>query len=121
MALLQKVLHGPEVVPARQALRMATIGGAKALGLDSEIGSLEVGKRADVIVVNVDSLHSTPHAKDLVSSIVYSGQTSDVQSVVIDGEVVMKDRELTTLSEDEVLKTAALEATQLSQRAGTSI
>src|SRR6185503_1338544 len=60
MALLQKVLHGPEAVPAHQALRMATHGGAKALGLDKEIGSLEIGKRADVIVVNLDSLHSTP-------------------------------------------------------------
>ena len=121
MALLQKALHGPEVLPARQALRMATIGGAKALGLEDEIGSLEVGKRADVIVLNVDSLHSTPHAKDLVSSIVYSGQTCDVQSVMIDGELVMTDRKLTTLSEDQVLKTAASEATLLRKRAGTLI
>ncbi len=68
MALLQKVLHGPEAMPASQALRIATIGGAKALGLDNEIGSLEPGKRADVIVVDLKVMHSTPHAKDLASA-----------------------------------------------------
>src|SRR5688500_18940554 len=67
--LLQKALHGPEVLPAKRALRMATIDGARALGLGNEIGSLEVGKRADLIVVNVDSLHSTPHPTDLASAI----------------------------------------------------
>src|SRR6185436_2061953 len=77
MALLQKALHGPEAIPAQVALRMATYGGAKALGLEKQLGSLEVGKRADVIVVNLEALHSTPHARDLVSALVYSSQTSD--------------------------------------------
>ncbi len=75
MALLQKALHGPEVMPARQALRIATIGGAKALGLEKEIGSLETGKRADVIVVNLDSLHSTPILRRSGLALVYSAQT----------------------------------------------
>src|SRR5689334_16503340 len=59
-ALLQKALHGPEVLPAARALRMATIDGARALGLENEIGSIEVGKRADVIVVDLNKSHSTP-------------------------------------------------------------
>ena len=88
-ALLQKALHGPEVLPAKRALRMATIDGARALGLGNEIGSLEVGKRADVIVVRMDSLHSTPHPADLVSAITYSAQSSDVETVIIDGQLVM--------------------------------
>lgn len=118
MALLQKVLHGPEAVPAQQALRMATHGGAKALGLDREIGSLEVGKRADVIVVNLDSLHSTPHARDLVSALVYSTQATDVRSVVINGEIVMNDRLLGTVDEQAVVADAARESVKLIKRAG---
>ena len=118
MALLQKALHGPVAVPARQALRMATHGGAKALGLEKEIGSLEIGKRADVIVVNLDSLHSTPHARDLVSALVYSAQTADVQSVVIDGEIVMRDREVLTLDEKAIFADAERESMELIKRAG---
>lgn len=118
MALLQKVLHGPVAVPAKQALRMATYGGAQALGLEKQIGSLEIGKRADVIVVNLASLHSTPHAKDLVSALVYSAQTTDVQNVVINGELVMRDRELLTLDEKAVVVDATRESTELIKRAG---
>lgn len=118
MALLQKALHGPEAIPAKQALRMATHGGAKALGLEEQIGSLEVGKRADVIVVNIDSLHSTPHARGLISALVYSAQTADVQSVIIDGEIVMKDRKLVTLDEQAILQDAVRESSELITRAG---
>src|SRR2546430_17581574 len=71
-ALLQKLAHGPEVLPAARALRLATIEGARALGLEKEIGSLETGKRADLIVVNLNQLHSSPQRADLVSALVYS-------------------------------------------------
>jgi 5-methylthioadenosine/S-adenosylhomocysteine deaminase len=117
MALMQKVLHGPEAVPARQALRIATMGGARAMGLAKEIGSLESGKSADVVVVNLDSLHSTPHARDLVSALVYSAQTSDVKTVIIDGRLVMKDRELLMIDELSVCADAARESEQLMKRA----
>jgi 5-methylthioadenosine/S-adenosylhomocysteine deaminase len=117
-ALLQKAQHGPEVLPAPQALRMATIDGAKAMGLDREIGSLEVGKRADVIVVNISSLHATPSARDLASAIVYSAQPEDVQTVIIDGQLVMRDRELLTLNEVEVRTEANKQAQELFKRAG---
>ena len=117
MALLQKAMHGPEAIPASQALRIATIEGARALGLEKEIGTLEIGKRADVMVVNVDALHSTPASNDLVSAVVYSAQTSDVQSVVIDGQVVMNDRELVTLDERAVLEDANRERAGLMKRA----
>ncbi len=118
MALLQKAMHGPEVMPAKQALRIATIAGAKALGLEKEIGTLEIGKRADVMVVNLDALHSTPGASDPVSALVYSAQTSDVQSVVIDGQLVMRDRELLTLDERAVRQDANRERAELMKRAG---
>jgi 5-methylthioadenosine/S-adenosylhomocysteine deaminase len=115
-ALLQKALHGPEVLPANRTLRLATIDGAKALGVDSEIGSLEAGKRADVSVVRLDRLHSTP-VRDVVSTLVYSAEADDVESVIIDGEMVMRDRKLLTIDERETILTANDEARDLMTRA----
>lgn len=117
MALLQKVMHGLGAIPAKQALRIATVDGAKALGLEKEIGTLETGKRADLMVVNLNAFHSTP-ANDPVSALVYSAQTSDVLTVVIDGQLVMKDRELLTLDESAVLQEAKRESAELLKRAG---
>jgi 5-methylthioadenosine/S-adenosylhomocysteine deaminase len=118
MALLQKARRGPEVLPAKQALRIATIGGARALGLENQIGTLETGKRADVIVVDLNSLHSTPRPADLVSAVVYSAQPADVRSVVIDGRVTMRDRQLLTIDERSVVHDAAQEMAALIKRAG---
>jgi 5-methylthioadenosine/S-adenosylhomocysteine deaminase len=117
-ALLQKAQHGPEVLPACAALRMATIEGARAMGLDSEIGSIEPGKRGDVIVLNLASLHATPSPAEFESAIVYSAQPDDVQAVVIDGNLVMRDRELLTLAEEQVRIEANAEAERLFERAG---
>jgi 5-methylthioadenosine/S-adenosylhomocysteine deaminase len=117
MALLQKAMLGPEALQANQALRIATIEGAKALGLESEIGSLEIGKQADVILLNLDTLHSSPYS-DPISAVVYSAQSSDVKSVIINGELVMKDRELLTLDEESVLREANHERKALMERAG---
>ena len=116
-ALLQKVLHGPEVLPANRALRMATIHGATAMGLEGEIGSIEVGKKADLSVVRLDRLHSTP-ASDIVSALVYSAEAEDVDSVIIDGNLVMRDRKLLTISEAQTITTANIEAEKLMERAG---
>src|SRR6185503_2840810 len=118
MALLQKAMHGPEAIPAGRALRIATIDGARALGLDGEIGSLETGKRADLIVVKLDTLHATPYPTDPISALVYSAQTADVQTVVIDGQLVLEDRRLVTLDEESVLDDANREAPELMKRAG---
>ena len=116
-ALLQKVLHGADVLRAGRALRMATIDGARALGLEHEIGSLETGKRADVIIVQMDSLHSTPRPADIASAVVYSAQASDVRSTIIDGRLVMHERELLTMDEREVIEEANHEARLLRERA----
>ena len=111
-ALLQKALHGPEVLPANRVLRMATADGARALGLDAEVGSLEVGKRADLSVVRLDRLHATP-VKDVVSALVYSAQTEDVDTVLIDGELVMQDRKLLTIDERDAIESARVQAENL--------
>src|SRR2546421_5719268 len=115
-ALLQKLAHGPEVLPAARVLRMATIDGARALGLDQEIGSIERGKRADLIVVDLDRIHSSP-AGGVESTLVYSAQPSDVRTAVIDGHVVMRAGELTTLNELSVIQDANREAGSLAERA----
>ena len=111
-ALLQKVVHGPEVLPAARVLRMATIDGAKALGLEAEIGSIEVGKRADLSVVKLDRLHTTP-AHDVVSALVYSAEANDVATVIIDGQLVMHERKLLTINERETIASAKSEAEKL--------
>jgi 5-methylthioadenosine/S-adenosylhomocysteine deaminase len=116
-ALLQKALHGPEVLPAARALRMATIDGARAMGLEEETGSIEPGKRADAIVVNLDRIHSSP-ARDVMSALVYSAQASDVRSTIIDGRIVMRDRELLTMNELTLIQDANREAGALQERAG---
>jgi 5-methylthioadenosine/S-adenosylhomocysteine deaminase len=115
-ALLQKALHGPEVLPASRALRMATIDGARAMGLAEEIGSLAVGKRADVIVVDLSRPPSTP-VNDVVSALVYSAQPSDVRTTIIDGLIVMRDGELLTMNEADVIEEANREAEALVNRA----
>jgi 5-methylthioadenosine/S-adenosylhomocysteine deaminase len=118
-ALLQKLAHGPEVLPAARVLRMATIDGARALGLEKEIGSLETGKRADVIVVNLKRLHSSPQ-RDAVSALVYSAQASDVVTAIIDGQMLMRDGELLKMNEASVIEEANREARALAERAGMS-
>ena len=92
----------PTVLPARQALRMATIEGARALGLESKIGSLEIGKRADLIIVRTDGLHQQPHY-NAYSLLTYSTKASDVETVIVDGQVVVDRGEILTLDTEEVL------------------
>ena len=98
-AKLHKLSSGdPKVVTAEEALSLATIGGARALHMEKEIGSLEEGKRADLVVVDLDSLHQTPRYS-VYSHLVYATKASDVRTVVIEGRVVMRDRRLLTLNE----------------------
>jgi 5-methylthioadenosine/S-adenosylhomocysteine deaminase len=118
-ALLQKTVRGPEAVTAHNVLQMATIGGAKALGLERDIGSLEVGKQADVILLRLGQVHTTPKA-DLVSSLVYSAQATDVETVIIDGQLVMRDKKLMTIDEKETVQQADVEKAKLFDRARLS-
>ena len=116
-ALLQKLAHGPEIMPATTVLQMATIDGARALGLASDIGSLEAGKRADVIVVDMNQTHANPKP-DVMSALVYATQAADVRTTIIDGRLVMRDRKLLTLDEARVIENANREAKDLRRRAG---
>jgi len=108
-ALLQKVLRGSRALPALTALRMATTGGARALGLADQIGSVEVGKRADLQLINLDRLHATPRP-DPISTIVYAAEAADVETVIIDGQIVMQERRLLTFNEEDVITQAREQA-----------
>lgn len=119
-ALLQKLAHGPEILPATQVLRMSTIDGARALGLADDIGSIEAGKRADVIVVDLNRLHAAPET-NVVSSLVYSAQPSDVRTTIIDGRIVMRERKLANMNETDVIAEANREAKVLSERANLTV
>ncbi|MGB0036544.1 MAG: amidohydrolase, partial [Candidatus Acidiferrales bacterium] len=105
-AKLQKISRrDPRALPAEQVVEMATIGGAKALHLDKQIGSLEAGKKADLILVDTGAAHATP-MYNVYSSIVYSLKATDVRTVVIAGKVVMEDRRMLTLDEREIFAKA---------------
>ncbi|MEJ7578067.1 MAG: amidohydrolase [Pyrinomonadaceae bacterium] len=101
-AKLHKVTtFDPRVLPARAAFEMATIGGARALHLENETGSLERGKRADFVILDADALHHTPNY-DIYSQLVYTTKASDVRTVCIEGRIVMRDRRLLTLDEESI-------------------
>ncbi len=105
-AKLHKVFSGdPKVMTAKQAFELATIRGAESLHLEKEIGSLEPGKRADLAIVERTSLHQMP-LYNLYSDLVYATKASDVQTVIINGRVVMRDRHLLTLNESSIKKRA---------------
>ena len=95
----------PQAVPAAAALEMATVLGARALGLDKAIGSIEVGKRADVIVVAMDGARQTPMYNP-ISHLVYVARGDDVRTTVVNGRVLMRDRRMRTLDERVVLADA---------------
>jgi 5-methylthioadenosine/S-adenosylhomocysteine deaminase len=93
----------PTVMPSSVVLEMATLGGARVLGLEKEIGSLEVGKKADIIILDLNRPHLQP-VYNIVSQLVYSAVGADVRDVIIDGKLVMHDRQLLTLDEETVLQ-----------------
>jgi 5-methylthioadenosine/S-adenosylhomocysteine deaminase len=101
-AKLHKVFaKDPTVIKAREALEMATIGGARAIHLDKQIGSLEAGKRADIIIVGMDASHQTP-LYNVYSHLAYATKASDVETVIINGKVVMANRRVLTIAEAAV-------------------
>lgn len=105
-ALVHKLQsNDPSVAKADSIVRMATINGAKALGLDHLIGSLEVGKRADFITINLSGAHTVP-LYNVYSALVYAITGSDVCDVVVNGDILMRNKELLTVNESDILETA---------------
>jgi len=103
-AKLHKVnLMDPTVMDAKTVLKMATIDGAKAIGLDKHIGSLEPGKQADIIIVDADTPHLVPMYEP-VSHLVYTAQGSDVRDVMVDGKILVRNKNLLTLDLEDILE-----------------
>jgi len=120
-SLAQKArLLNPLVMDAETVLELATINGARALGVDKEIGSLEVAKKADLTLVSLRQPHLVP-AYNPVSHLVYAASGSDVDTVIIDGRIIMKNRQVLTLDEEKVIQEANERGTRLLARAGVTI
>ena len=115
-SLLQKV-HRQDagIIEPYTVLRRATAGGAKALGLSSLCGTIEVGKRADLVLVNLETIHSQP-INDIFSQIVHCAKASDVRTVIVNGEILMRDRQLTRLDEMRILADAKIANRDLMER-----
>jgi 5-methylthioadenosine/S-adenosylhomocysteine deaminase len=105
----------PTVMPSQTVLEMATLGGARVLGMEKEIGSLEAGKKADVIVLELNRPHLQP-VYNLVSHLVYSATGADVRDVIIDGKLVMENRKLLILDEEEILAKAGEWGRRISEK-----
>lgn len=115
-ALLHKPRCGPLSMPAMTVLEMATLGGARAIGLEKELGSIEVGKRADLQLVWLGGPHAQPASEDVAAQLVYSCQARDVRHVWIDGRCVLREGELQTLDEQAVVAKAAEHARAIAGR-----
>ena len=117
-ALVHKGHHlDPQIISGERVLEMATIEGAMVIGQDDEIGSLEVGKKADITLVNWQQPHMVPLYRP-VSVLVYCANAGDVDTVIVDGRVLMEERKVLTIDEKEVLKKAQEKAEKLVQKAG---
>ena len=121
-SLLNKLKSGSSTVfPAWKVLRMATIDGAEAIGLGDQIGSIEEGKKADIILINLKTPTMTPvltyPVRNIVPNLVYSARGDEVSMVIIDGRIIMEDRKMKTVDEEEVLKEAQTAASYVAQEA----
>jgi 5-methylthioadenosine/S-adenosylhomocysteine deaminase len=115
-SLLQKVSFiDPTVIPAQKALEMATTNGAKALGMEDKVGSIEVGKLADIILMDFRKPHLTP-MHNVYSHLVYSAQASDVDTVICNGKILMRNRKVLNLNEKEIMEKAELTKEDLLSR-----
>ena len=103
--LIKGSTKSPELLPAKEVIKMATINGAKALGLDSEIGSIEINKKADIVAINLNSIENQPVFNPL-STLVYSSSRSDINYVWINGIIKLKDKNLVNIDEDLIIQLA---------------
>jgi cytosine/adenosine deaminase-related metal-dependent hydrolase len=117
-AVIQKArLMDPKSMPATTVLRMATINGARAMGMEAQVGSIEVGKRADLVLIDLKKPHLVPYT-DIVSNVVYSAMGSDVDTVLVDGRVLLQKGKALTLDEEKIVSEAQEHQDGLFARSG---
>ena len=106
-SLIQKVRLGPTAMDARTVLHMATMGGARVMGKEKEIGSLEEGKKADVILLDMNKAHCSPSFNENIESqIVFSGKAENVDTTIVDGKLLMENRKLLYMDEGQIVEAA---------------
>ena len=113
-------LLDPLTMPAASVLEMATINGARAMGVEKEVGSIEVGKKADLVLVDLKKPHLVPH-RDVVSNLVYAAMGSDVDTVLVDGKVLVRGGKALTLDEGRILGEAQRRQDELISRSGVKL
>jgi cytosine/adenosine deaminase-related metal-dependent hydrolase len=119
--LLSRVGYGPRALSAAGALRLATRGGAALLGRDDELGSLEIGKAADLVLFDVSGLDRAGALSDPLAALVLTGISHRVRHAIVDGRVVVRDGRLTTVDEDEIARRAHALSFRLFERAGVAL
>lgn len=118
-ALIQKPFYGSRSMPAQTVVEMATLGGAKAMGMGKKIGSLEEGKKADMVLISLDGWHTRPqNAASVYSQLVYQAQASDVTATIVDGHLLMKDGHLLSIHEEKLKSAAEASLLRVCRRAG---
>lgn len=115
-AFLGVPIFDPVVMPSKSILEMATLGGAKAMMREDELGTLEVGKKADMILINIDQPHIQP-THNLLNTLIESVNSNDITDCIVDGQIVMKNREVLTLDEEKIIYESKLAMKELSIRA----
>ena len=116
-ALIHKPRQGPKSMPAETVLEMATLGGARAMGLEAQIGSLEAGKKADITLIRRRALHAWPQVNtDPYAEVVYEHHAADVDTVIIDGNVILRGGQFTLCDEEEIMRDAQSELAALLSR-----
>ena len=115
-ALIQKPFFGPKALDAKTIFRIATIEGAKALHLENEVGSIEIGKKADFVLLDLENIHNPVSEENVYSAIVYSSSSSDVKNVMIDGEWVVENSDCTLFEKDELISRSKNELQKLLKR-----
>jgi 5-methylthioadenosine/S-adenosylhomocysteine deaminase len=117
-ALLAKFRDGPTALSAMDVFELATLGGARALGLDADVGSIERGKCADLAILDLRRAHAAGPEDDVYTQLVYSARSADVRTVLVDGRVLVENGKLAAFSESEAIAEAATQRARLLERAG---
>lgn len=118
-SLIQKARLGPRTMDCKIVLYLATMGGAKVMGKENEIGSLEEGKKADIILLDLNKTYNAPSFKDNIESqIVFSGKAENVDTAIVNGKVLMEGRKLTYMDENEIIKNCSKSIERVWNRAG---
>ncbi len=115
-SLLQKIRYGAQALPSEEVLKTVTLGAATALGLEDKIGSIQEGKLADLIILNLHSKAHTAAIHSLPATIVYGAKSTDVETVIINGRIIMDCGEITGIDEKSVIQKAHKAGLRLAEK-----